>query len=78
MSFSSDEVNFLVYRYLQESGECIFIFVYEADICLVWGFMVVLGYLNDVNAIDVSKEMMLIWEFLSHFRLYTFGVHIRY
>lgn len=23
MSFSSDEVNFLVYRYLQESGECV-------------------------------------------------------
>lgn len=23
MSFSSDEVNFLVYRYLQESGKCL-------------------------------------------------------
>jgi hypothetical protein len=41
MSFTSDEVNFLVYRYLQESG------VYVVDL---FDFQRQLTYLNNVSA----------------------------
>lgn len=44
MSISSDEVNFLVYRYLQESGELCFFFLFFFSILIVLTMLNLFGF----------------------------------
>lgn len=61
MSFNSDEVNFLVYRYLEESGESFFLFnlFFKLNIiCLTYPNNVFLGFHHSAYVFGYESSVL--------------------
>lgn len=82
MSFSSDEVNFLVYRYLQESGMVFEVFpnLFSEKFTATFEFLLFIhdhflhnAYIFVIGSVAISKVLINSW-FIKAYRLNVTGV----